>query len=317
MTLDGISTKFLELFLKELNIYDIDIDDVEVLREFKNIDLLLRTQNKAIIIENKIWANDQERQLQRYYEIVLDMGYSNNNIFLFYLSPFGRKPSEFSLGSLNENRVRIISYDNEISRWVDACIKESALYPSIRESLLQYIEVLKIITGKNDREAIMEVMNKIMQSKDNMVAAKLIKEAFESSRIEIQFKFWVELENYFKNYGMVISSYLKYNHEKVENFYLKSKNNKYYGLLIEVAPLSDAESVYLYIEIEHNVYWGFTVVDKHNNRNINLEPRFDYLEENFDQVFLDKGDFDYKSNIDIFERTQWFIGGFELSCVWQ
>jgi hypothetical protein len=152
-----------------------------------------------------------------------------------------------------------------------------------------------------------------MQSKDNMVAAKLIKEAFESSRIEIQFKFWVELENYFKNYGMVISSYLKYNHEKVENFYLKSKNNKYYGLLIEVAPLSDAESVYLYIEIEHNVYWGFTVVDKHNNRNINLEPRFDYLEENFDQVFLDKGDFDYKSNIDIFERTQWFIGGFELS----
>jgi hypothetical protein len=38
-----------------------------------------------------------------------------------------------------------------------------------------------------------------------MVAAKLIKEAFESSRIEIQFKFWVELENYFKNYGMSIT----------------------------------------------------------------------------------------------------------------
>lgn len=33
----------------------------------KNIDLLLTNNKKAIIIENKIWAKDQEAQLERYY----------------------------------------------------------------------------------------------------------------------------------------------------------------------------------------------------------------------------------------------------------
>lgn len=49
-----------------------DLDEFEVAREWKNIDILL-TSNKektVIVIENKIWSGEHDDQLKRYRQIV-------------------------------------------------------------------------------------------------------------------------------------------------------------------------------------------------------------------------------------------------------
>ncbi|MFT7680902.1 MAG: hypothetical protein ACI935_000335 [Moritella dasanensis] len=59
----GHKDKFLRLFLKQL---DIDVEEPETAQvhiEYCNIDLLIRCGSKAIIIENKIYAGDQDKQL--------------------------------------------------------------------------------------------------------------------------------------------------------------------------------------------------------------------------------------------------------------
>lgn len=46
------------------------VDGVNVHREFDNIDLLIENvqQKQAVVIENKIWSDDQDQQLQRYHK---------------------------------------------------------------------------------------------------------------------------------------------------------------------------------------------------------------------------------------------------------
>lgn len=98
----GLGHKPLELFFKKLsqNIYvkgltvfdllDIDYDDFTVLREYKNIDILLKsTKNKIVIcIENKIWTTEHDNQLCRYKKTIENEYADYKKIFL-YLTPHG------------------------------------------------------------------------------------------------------------------------------------------------------------------------------------------------------------------------------------
>src|SRR5688572_11747237 len=60
---------FLNHFLKLLNINTQGFEKATVHREYKDIDILIKSGSKAIILENKIWAEDQEKQLERYNNI--------------------------------------------------------------------------------------------------------------------------------------------------------------------------------------------------------------------------------------------------------
>ena len=58
----------------------------------------------AIVIENKFDrngypANDQEKQLERYYNSVLEEYKNQDNFVLIYLTPKGTEPSEYSTGT--------------------------------------------------------------------------------------------------------------------------------------------------------------------------------------------------------------------------
>ncbi len=82
----------------------LDIDPVHLLvtRETHLVDILVRSVKQgnrfALIIENKISAGDQERQLERYYDEIRELyGYIPQQILLIYLSTDGRSPSHYSL----------------------------------------------------------------------------------------------------------------------------------------------------------------------------------------------------------------------------
>ena len=102
------------------------------------IDILLRDKrNNAIIIENKIYAQDQPKQLKRYKN-------AYEKAPILYLTLMGRDPSDNSKENLSEGEDFLcISYKEDILTWLELCRKESVSHPILRESLSQYINLTR------------------------------------------------------------------------------------------------------------------------------------------------------------------------------
>jgi len=100
--------------------------------------------NKLIIIENKIYAGDQEKQLQRYYDYALSKLNSDNNLFLLYLTPTGKTASDYSMKLEKQDELRSkgilkeISYKNDIIPWLETTIKNTTS-EKVKQSIIQYL----------------------------------------------------------------------------------------------------------------------------------------------------------------------------------
>lgn len=114
--------------------------EFEVFREKYNIDILIEFRNQFIIIENKIGAKDQPKQLQRYYDSLENSG---KNFSIFYLSPYGQKPGEDSAGSLE---VKCISYEKHIISWLEKTETNDSTLRTITEL---YIDQIRRIINRN------------------------------------------------------------------------------------------------------------------------------------------------------------------------
>ena len=111
------------------------------------VDIIVNDNNRhGIIIENKVWAGDQEEQLLRYHnygEIVY------SSFHLIYLTIDGREPTEFSTKrSLSTEQYLCLSYEEDIILWLEQCRKECSQLPIIRETITQYINQLNNYSGK-------------------------------------------------------------------------------------------------------------------------------------------------------------------------
>lgn len=107
----GLGDDFVRLFLQKvltsagnqqipISLVDLDVwdlNEIEVLREWQNIDILLidNTHKFIVIIENKIGSAEHSNQLQRYREIV-GQHYSGWNTVNIFLTPDGDIPSDDS-----------------------------------------------------------------------------------------------------------------------------------------------------------------------------------------------------------------------------
>ena len=102
----NLGTKPLELLFKLLaknkeisnlnafELLDLDYDDFNVIREYKNIDLIFKSSKSKIIvcIENKIWTGEHDDQLNRYKNII-DKEYNDYKKIYLYLTPQGNLTS--------------------------------------------------------------------------------------------------------------------------------------------------------------------------------------------------------------------------------
>ena len=141
---NGNEIGFAKLFLKylteeldwEFDLENIKIKDIEIKRELsteerKRIDIFIGYKKEfAIIIENKIWADDGYKQLENYYNYVKNQEY--DKIYIIYLTPYEREPSEESLskelykekGSELYEKFKNIKHE-EIGKWIKDSILEN------------------------------------------------------------------------------------------------------------------------------------------------------------------------------------------------
>lgn len=133
----GQGDLFLRLFMEECGLpgFEIDTKSAQVRCEYENIDIYITDGSKHIIIENKIWAGDQEKQIERYIEVISGKGgnidgipvsdddqeniardqqdvdqVEENNILVIYLSLGRKEPSKYSRGNWEvrgDNLVRV------------------------------------------------------------------------------------------------------------------------------------------------------------------------------------------------------------------
>ncbi|MGK0391295.1 MAG: hypothetical protein ACI94Y_004057, partial [Maribacter sp.] len=224
---------FLKLFLKEYGIDLGDTKDLKVLpneydkKEYQNMDILVRNrkEKKALMIENKIWAGDSNHedrgQIEGYTNILIEEGFKD--ITVFYLTPFGRKPSNESLGKYvfvehsNDSEKNVekgktalkgscISYQNDILPWLEKCLPLTVSSPYLRESISQYLKLIKKMTNKNvtteHQEKMMEVIGK---NEENLGAFKQMINNKDSFHKPTVISFWEELQKEieYRNYNII------------------------------------------------------------------------------------------------------------------
>lgn len=105
----------------------------------------------AIIIENKIYAGDQNKQLARYNRYMKkELNLSDDSYKLVYLTLYNQIPSSDSIQydellMLKQKNCYInINYKQDIINWLYHCIKTSPEMPKkIETTLIQYIQTIK------------------------------------------------------------------------------------------------------------------------------------------------------------------------------
>lgn len=180
---------FLSLFLHcvdEAFALEFKTETANVFTEYSTpegrLDILIEDHaGKGIIIENKIYAQDEEKQLQR-YDSFANSKYKKNRYRLFYLTLYGQDASDESGKGVQYGRI---SYATTILHWLNDCVRESYDKPLIRESLIQYMNLIKQLTGQdmnnNIENAILEEM---LQSPDGVAAILKTYPAWEKAVIE-------------------------------------------------------------------------------------------------------------------------------------
>ena len=222
---NGNEIGFAKLFLKYLNeefgwefdLENIKIEDIEIKREFptedrKRIDIFIGYKEKfAVIIENKIWADDGYKQLENYYNYVKSQEY--DKIYMIYLTPYEREPSEESLskelykekGSELYGKFANIRHA-EIGYWLESILKRQEFsflnneeennkynYKLLKSALIQIIDNEKSISGENEegdmteteiKKVLKENLFKELETKGKLTESELDKyiEMFDKAK---------------------------------------------------------------------------------------------------------------------------------------
>ena len=174
---------FLETFLEcvGLKAWFGNTSGARVYKEYKNIDMYITNGERHIIVENKIWAGDQDKQIERYIESIArgqgggfdeldssddmessqseaqEQSVSYDNIAVLYLAPDERKPSKDSLGKwqiqgeslkYKQDKVKFkaITYREEILKWIEKSQAKVGCITNLNAALLFYKDVVQIIT---------------------------------------------------------------------------------------------------------------------------------------------------------------------------
>lgn len=179
----GFKTKFLEAFFKQIGL-EFDPNGcrakTEVAYSNGRMDIVISSGDVAVVIENKIYAGDQEDQLKRYKEEWLE-AQSGKKQALLYLTLDGHEAS-------NAEHVdyQRISYRNDILAWLETCIGMATEKPLVKSALEQYKELIKKLTGKDmDPKMEKDITNVVKKSKENYLAAALTAKAFDGIHQEI------------------------------------------------------------------------------------------------------------------------------------
>ncbi|MFA9374158.1 MAG: PD-(D/E)XK nuclease family protein [Poseidonibacter sp.] len=313
LDIDGLhyqGTLFLEKFFEVLNIkdFEFDVNKSSLNLEYQNIDLYLTDGQKHIIIENKVYADDQKNQIKRYINIIKDenKNLQYNDILVIYLSINKKKPSKYSLDNLSilenliynkEDKITLfknINYGSEVIEWLKVCLHEIQNITNLNESILQYLAVVEKVTNKY-KEKVMPLKNLLLEN-DNLKLITDLEESVKDAKAQVQYDFWISLREKLNSIGhdfkLIDGNFKEIDlKEKVKNFYHNKQNNRYFGLKKDIFKINDKYTLSFYIEVDWNIVYGFTVSENGKRKEISQNKEF----EDLSNKILNNTDFKWHS----------------------
>lgn len=181
------------------------------------IDIYVTNKKHSLIIENKIDAGSQPNQLLRYYNYA-KQNY-NDDFWLIYLQKTEENHYEddlnYTTGFGNEllkdiplkikDRVIKITYQHEILEFLNLCLKETVHLPIIRETLNQYIFLIKKITNQSTNIIMSESLIKLITSSPgNIESAMQISENMTAIKNELVKRLLSNIDKITSVYGLIL-----------------------------------------------------------------------------------------------------------------
>lgn len=175
-------------------------------QEGGRMDIIITSHNRAIIIENKIDACDQPKQMYRYFE------YAERTFpgqyKLIYLTKNGKQPSNDSISGKNytlqyPKDFICLSYAQDIRQWIDICIVNAINKPLVRETLFQYKNLLNKLTSQDMESATLKELENLCSKPENIESLMWVHEHIEGIVNKImQSHFVPQLEQLANKHGL-------------------------------------------------------------------------------------------------------------------
>ncbi len=114
-----------------------------------------------------------------------------------------------------------------------------AKYPNIRETLIQYLNLIEKLTHKRDNRGFIMEIKELLLEDENLKTVLSIQPAVIEAKIEIQLRFWRKLLEYLSSRGYEFNFY-NINGDislesSVRRYYTKKKNNRDYGVEFHIS----------------------------------------------------------------------------------
>ena len=196
----GQGDKFLRLFLSLPNVakylrqegfpFDDDmrgLDTSMVLTEESfpegRCDIVIHWRGWCIVIENKIYAADQVKQLKRYEQAIKNR---REKPVLLYLTLDGHAAREDGDAKVDYCRL---SYRDDIARWLEECANATKEISGVHETLIQYRHLIKELSGTSEEQKMdAETINEMVSSSASFMAACKVSASMQKARAEIACK---------------------------------------------------------------------------------------------------------------------------------
>ena len=252
---------FFKLFLKEIshfdknciianfntNKYTVEVEKYvgKISTDYSSggrLDILIKDNfNRKIIIENKIFAIDQENQLLRYHNY-------DKNALLLYLTLDGSNPSNFSTGRqiLIDVDFICISYKHLITKWLKKCLEIIVSKNQVVYTIKQYINIIEIYTQQSYKYQMSENIISLLSSNKDL----------------------------FTSIDEIISSYNIMRNRIYENFLLMINDKKPTEIIHKFK--DGIELKYLIAEDNVGFFYGF-FLELNNCRINSTDERYSYI----------------------------------------
>jgi hypothetical protein len=212
----GQGDVFLRIFLSLIEIQNFDTENSRVeietyigeinddKTEGGRLDIFIATKNSPnIIIENKIYAVDQTNQLLRYSNF-------DPSATLIYLTLDGRNSSEQFEGQ----NVIALSYSQDITRWLEECILITNHIPVIKETLSQYLNLIRKLTQQYALEDMeKEIYALLIKNPDYALTIQDSYNALNAIKNKIRKSFFTRIKEHFPDRMSTEESMIKVNQD--------------------------------------------------------------------------------------------------------
>lgn len=296
-----------------------------------DMDIVIEIDNKAIIIENKIYAVDQKCQLVRYYNYGISL-YSKNDFALLYLTLDEQEASNCSIDcndkdciEKKENNEKVkeikielpkktrldknidfinITYKEDIKNWLEKCLKQTEDKTFFTETLKQYINLVKQLTGQAMSDEMRDEITKIVINKPLYVeAAFYIEENIFELKKELTKKVVFKFKEHFENKGYKcktrdnfgIDQYIHlivYKRNEDFGFGFSFEGNYWNGFFFGIKVINETYNKNIFEELKRKSIANSTVSWPYNDyckyRNWDKEVFIKIVNEEFSQYLIEK-----------------------------